>query len=52
LSKTETEEEEWAVLIASATADKTKVRAEERDVLLDAAKAKGLLDPNFEQDAE
>lgn len=41
LSKTETEEEEWIVLIASAKADKTKVRAKDKEILLDAAKVAG-----------
>ena len=44
LAKTETEEDEWKVLVASAKADKTKVRAKKREDFLAAAAAKGWLD--------
>lgn len=44
LSKAETEEDEWAVLVVSAKKDTTKVRAKQREALLAAAAAKGWLD--------
>ena len=43
LSKAETEEDEWAVLVVSAKKDTTKVRAKQREALLAAAEAKGWL---------
>ena len=44
LSKVEEEADEWAVLVASAKADKTKVRAKQREALLEAAANEGWLD--------
>ena len=44
LSKAETEEDEWAVLVVSAKKDTTKVRSKQREALLAAAEAKGWLD--------
>ena len=42
LSKCETEEEEWMVLVASAKADSTKVRAKEKEALIAEAGKKGF----------
>lgn len=42
LSKCETEEEEWTVLVASAKADTTKVREKQREVLIAEAAKKGF----------
>ena len=42
LSKCETEEEEWKVLVASAKADTTKVREKQREVLIAEAAKKGF----------
>jgi len=42
LSKCETEEEEWTVLVASAKADTTKVREKQREGLIAEAAKKGF----------
>ena len=42
LSKCETEEEEWTVLVASAKADTTKVREKQKEVLIAEAAKKGF----------